>query len=390
MAYPVQHTSSMHLLSKRTFKMLAATLGLASLAVAGVACEAEVPGESGGDNPNAGIRKQFNDEVLPLMNSVCGTCHAAGGINAEFQGFMVETTKEPTIFDAVMEWPALVNKNEPGDSRLITKGAHTGRAWTEDELTVIRPWLDEVNTFFGGGSDNEIETTAITPVNGPNGLDLGELGIEGGAGNILHFNYSYSAPLVYLNSFEIEAGPNGVTLDTPYVGVQTSNNKVHWDPNNKFQGVVADVAPNDRQCIGACSLIASWVPADQLAAGPIKLVFGLKGFLPTGAGTAGMDPVGCKDVPFFFANTIPALTPVCNGCHGPNGNRTPWLSRSNATEEAEMAQQCNDVLIRSNIADTAVQHLLIATPTGGNHPGVDVTGIEAALDAFVANEVAAE
>ena len=378
---------SMHLFTQHTFKLFAA-LGLASLA----ACEAEIPGESGGSNPNAGLQQEFNDNVLPLLNSTCASCHGAERSTAEFEfvGIMdPAANKTQTIFDAVLEWPGFVNKTDPDSSRLITKGAHQGRAWREDELKTINAWLVNVGIFYGGGGNgDDIETSIVTPAGGANQFDLGDLGVEGGAGNTLHFKYTFDSQLVILDSFEIEAGPNGVTLDTPYVGI-IADGVTYWDPNNKFQGVVADVAPNDRQCIGPCSVIGSWVPATALAAGPPQLIFGFKEFIPSGTGNGGGGGSGCKDVDFFWANTAGAFG-ACTSCHSPAGNNTQWLRNINApaNDMDARAQQCNDILIRTNHQNTANPHLLLQTPTAGTHPNVDITGIEAALDAFVANEAA--
>ncbi len=379
---------------KQLIHLSAATLGLAAL----VACDSELPPGSGPGDPDA-LRIQFEAEVETKLVQVCGGCHGFGApAQYEFVGFLKTGPDAPEVFDAIFDWQVgpmkfdLIDRNNPLSSPLITKGNHAGRAWTEDEITEFTPWLNAVKEAFDGPPD-ENQTRPVTPARGRNVYDLGELGLDDLAGNKLHINYDLSGGLLYLLSIEIEAGPNGVVLDTLYVGIIAGDEPdAVFDPINAFAGVVTNAAPNERKCIGQCSLIGSWVAPHILSSGTVQLVFSFAEYETSGTGDDPDGAGGCQDVPYFYANVVPEFQARnCTNCHGAGGNSTVYLDNLAATDEADRKRQCDNILSRTNFDSTDPDHLLILSATAATHPNVvgDLTTLDAALDAFVATEEAA-
>lgn len=362
------------------------------------ACTAEVPGLGAPDgDPRAVLRGEFNSNVLPLMQTVCAGCHAG---DREFIDFMAphpnsldQTTTD--AYDRVIAWPGLVNTEDAGQSRIITKGQHEGRAWTPEELNVINPWLTNEASF--GDTGTEVETTAVVPVTGFNEYDLGALGIPEGEGTKIRFVYEFSPPLVYLSTLTVLGDADGFTGNNPVVGVVVDGIP-YWDPNNKFQGVVVDVGPDQEICIGGCSIIASWVPADILAnAGSVALQFEFASVIATGTGGTGNGGGGCEQVDVFFNTVVPTvnnMTQPCLNCHG-GGTVGIDMSNLGAADAAGRQTQCDQFFIRSNRSDPAGEHDWIRTVdpsvglqhAGGNTSQATADAADTATDNWMTMEL---
>jgi len=87
------------------------------------------------------VEESFNTEVLPLLDQNCGTCH--GGQRAFIDFLVPREPESQTVLEAVLQWPGLIDVDEPSNSRLFTKGVHEGAAWTPAELDRIAAWLAE-------------------------------------------------------------------------------------------------------------------------------------------------------------------------------------------------------------------------------------------------------
>src|SRR5688572_22024394 len=87
----------------------------------------------------------FKTTVEPIMvgpdgiTGACGGCHSRmGGIGP---GFL---EPKPDVMGGVLSWPGLVGE-VPETSRLFTKGAHEGPAFTAVEKPVIKHWIEIYN-----------------------------------------------------------------------------------------------------------------------------------------------------------------------------------------------------------------------------------------------------
>ena len=364
---------------------LIAIFGLAST----IACTVEVPViGGGGGGSDAALRAEFAVNVLPLLEQSCGTCHAAGSA-AAYDGVRFMEPVDGDVYDAVFGWDGvapLINESDPVASPLVTKGAHTGPAWTIEQLDTIRPWLENVDEFLNGGGPS-LFTNPITPTNGINNYDFADIGIPQLAGSQLEINFDLNSGLLYLLKIEVIAGTSALSLDTLDVGVIAGGDPLaRFDSNNKFNGIVTEIPAGGRDCLGACSLIASWIPPEELS-GSVQLVFGFNA-INAGSGGGG---VMCNDPDFLYANVLPEFVNLgCPTCHGANQTTsTPYLDGLDAPagDTAARAAQCRKILLRSNYADTAQEHDIITQVNAPGHP-VDavVTLLDTQLDSFVANE----
>lgn len=372
----------------RHFNWLAFALGMAVCAL--VACTAEVPGQPvEGDDPRAALRGQFNRDVLPLMQATCAACHAG---SRQFIDWMAPLEPDfPTEYDRVMSWPALVNIEDPAQSRLVTKGGppHEGPAWTPEQLNIINPWLQAEADF--GGTGEEIDTTEVTPLNGPNMHDLGDLGIPDAAGCILSYDFERSDPVLYLSNLLVtDTSGDGCILESPVIGVVLDSG-TYYDPNNRFGDVTVDVGPNASAPVGGTLSIISWLdPTDLANSSVLRLKFRFFGVQPTGTGGEGGGG-GAQLIDYFYDNVVPCITGLqgvvnCQTCHGGGAAQQGAIDLSGlaSTDMTERQNQANEIFLRSDRADPGVvggdPWILKVDPAGPAHSGGKVNN-QGLLDA---------
>ena len=386
----------MRLSLERVISQAAIGFGLYPLVVGMIlaaGCTVEVPIDRGGGGSEAALRRQFQKDVLPLLQQSCATCHGENSADIyKDVRFMAPEGGAKDAYDAVFAWSKengktndLIDKTDGLASPLITKGAHAGPAWSIDQRDAIIPWLKAVEMFFDTG--NSLLTIPLTPSIGANTFDFGDIGITELAGNKLHFTYQLNSGILYLTSIEVEAGASVISLDSLDIGIIAGGNpQPRFDINNKFNGIVTEIAANTRECLGSCSLIAGWIPPEDLV-GAIRLVFGFKA-INSGGGGGGV--VACSDVGFFYTNVVPEFDTLnCASCHGAGGSSTVFLDglAIGPGDAKGQADQCSKVLIRTNRLDTSMEHDVIAQVLAQAHPVMpDITNLRTLLDNFVANE----
>src|SRR5687767_7205559 len=160
-------------------RLLASAL-FAMLATAG--CNAgsismSAPGDAGvidvGDATATSSQAVFEARVQPLLTSTCAACHAGG------TGAPMFLAADPDLYTTVTTWPALVNRRDPGSSRLLSKGEHAGPAWTATQAAILRAWIDlEVAEHADTGPDI-FATDPVIPARGFNVIPLDTLGMPG-------------------------------------------------------------------------------------------------------------------------------------------------------------------------------------------------------------------
>ena len=88
-------------------------------------------------------RATFNQKVLPLLLSTCGTCHKVdGGIGPAFLASSTPSTYDPYLTAA--RWNNFIVAN-PELSQLLRKGQHEGPALTLDQYAATLEWLQIEN-----------------------------------------------------------------------------------------------------------------------------------------------------------------------------------------------------------------------------------------------------
>lgn len=340
----------------RHFKWLTLALGMAMFTLA--ACTAEVPGQGvDEDDPRAALRGFFNQNVLPLMEGTCASCHAG---SRQFIEFMQPDDNFPTPYDKVVNWPSMVNVEDPGQSRIVTKGLHEGRAWTVEELNIINPWLTMEAEF--GSTGEEVDTTEVTPLSGFNSFDLGAIGLTDAAGCFIEFDFERSDPVLYLSNIVVrDASGDGCVLESPVFGVVLDAG-TFYDPNNNFSDVTVDVGPNSTSPVGGTLLIISWLnPADLAASSTVRLKFRFFGVQSSGTG-GNNGGAGAQLVDFFYNNVVPnCINPVnttlgCTNCHGQGAGNQGAIDLSGlaATDMQDRQNQADEFFARADKADPGV------------------------------------
>ncbi len=138
--------SQRHMTLRPSFAGLAILALLAALVAGCVGTLTPVDDDDtggGGDDDTGGgsvARQMFDDDVAPLLQATCASCHAGtGGVVApKFLG----TTGITGYYANVVGQTALVGAFNPAAATLLTKGAHSSaRAWTTTESDTITMWL---------------------------------------------------------------------------------------------------------------------------------------------------------------------------------------------------------------------------------------------------------
>jgi hypothetical protein len=68
-----------------------------------------------------------------LLERKCGHCH-----REQVKPFM---NTPPELARSLLEWPNLVDLENPSLSELLTKGEHNGPAWTAAQAKTVRRWI---------------------------------------------------------------------------------------------------------------------------------------------------------------------------------------------------------------------------------------------------------
>src|SRR5690606_30371129 len=134
----------------------------------------------------------------------CESCHGAGRAEEPF------LAPNPDVRTTLLGWPEMVRLDSPSASRLLTKGAHTGPAWTSEEAESIKRWIEaEAVAAAGGGGDGDAgmpvyETSPISITPGANQIPLDSLGLTGSS---ISFIASPVGSGIYVSSLRVMAGP---------------------------------------------------------------------------------------------------------------------------------------------------------------------------------------
>ena len=302
------------------------------------------------DDAGSPTRAMF-EALLPSFNTTCGgACHASGGANAP--AYLGGADPYATI----KAFPGIV-VSSPAASILMTKGAHEGPALANPLEASILAWLTAEAPSVPTGPAT---TNPITVATGNNTVDLSSLGVSGLS---LSFTATLSGDIMTLSNMAIAApATTGVSITYPvfYVngaaGAQTENSDMSDDQQTVGAGT-SD--PLDTGLL----ILSGWAAGDTLQVGFNKLAKATV----ADAGSSG----GCKDVPSFTTNAVPAIKAnTCLNCHntGGSGNAALDLSGLAATPENDTAA-CAQALTRINTTTPAQSDIILA-PTGGvaNHP----------------------
>ncbi len=139
----------------------------------------EVDGEAG-----ATPAELFTASVEGLLLAKCASCHTGSGA--------VDFMSADVMRDQVMAFAGLVVPGEPGQSSLLTKGAHAGPAWSPAETSTISNWIRAEGAPAPGAGPQvsaptinaRIWTTPVRVTGETTRLSLEQMGVTGGSVNV--------------------------------------------------------------------------------------------------------------------------------------------------------------------------------------------------------------
>jgi hypothetical protein len=301
-------------------------------------------GDAGvGDGSGPSAQAFFEDRVEGMLDDRCGGCHGAGRSAPDF------LRPDPDVRTTLLGYPALLDLASPGDSRLVTKGEHTGPALSASQESDVVRWiaLEAAEGTMVTPTERELATAPVEVREGFNNLPLDALGMP--ASSII-FVATRVGDGVFLDGVQIATGPMGARLDHP-VFVTWIEGAPHPDPVDRFAGLTLTVEPNSTASFDTGTVILTDLPEGALlsvhftAAGPMTtpVVPG------TDAGVGGPAPSGCTELDAFRENAVGPLTTFCLRCHGGgNASATASIDMSDvdATGDAALRNGCNQILGR--------------------------------------------
>lgn len=336
--------------------------------------------DAGATDGSEDARAMFEAEVLPLLDAQCVACHGPDRTGPAF------LAAGPDVYTTVTSWPALVDRSDPGSSRILTKGAHAGPAWNAEQGSVVRAWLElEGARDAGEGEEEPLEhvTPAMAPVAGFNAIDLAELGMSGSS---LTFSAERVGTGLYLSDMRVAAGPGGVRLVHPLVITWVGETAMP-DPVDRLAGVEIDVPAYGTAPLGGGTFVLVEFPEGAMLsfhfdeAGPSAAPGGADG----GVGDGGAPIGGCSNVSGFTANARSPLSTNCVRCHGggdPMAQAAVDMSAMDDLSATAQQRSCDEILTRINRMDPANSPVFLQPDplSGATHPFK--FGSSGELDAF--------
>ena len=336
-------------------------LGLAALAIS-----AGCVGSIDDDGPELtaeqkAARAAFDTQVMPLLDSNCAACHASEP-NVDFM------KPDPDIYTRMVEWPALVNTNEPTQSKLLTRGAHTGPARTPEQSSTVLGWIN-LEKVAAGGELETVELDPFQPITGVNTIDLGPIGLTG---STLTFRLEQLSVGIYLSEIMITAGPDGAHVVHPLFvtwvdGVATP------DPIDRFSAIDLSVGAGLSGMIGGGTAVFVDVAPTAMLSVHFREVEASGEGGSEGGGGGGGGGGGCQALDAFTASAQPTLSANCVSCHGGSNamaTQATDMTKINDTSPEGQAAACGQILSRVSLDDPPQSAIFIAPDpgSGAGHP----------------------
>lgn len=144
---------------------------LAAVASALIGCVGDLeptpPDPDPDPDPTATPRDQFNEKVMPLM-AACQGCHT-GPSSQTTSPFLGETlNNQEGYYNGIVNDRAVNGGWVPTAATLLTKGQHSGPAWTSEQAEIITAWITAEQLVRG------VDTNPVPPAN-PNTTARGAL-----------------------------------------------------------------------------------------------------------------------------------------------------------------------------------------------------------------------
>lgn len=358
---------------------LASIALLAAAGCTGLVGSGEGPEDPGLTPEELAAREMFVSKASPVLMQNCGGCHAGQRVGVEF----LTGAEDMEIRDKLLTFePVVVNLTAPASSRLLTKGAHDGPAFTATQLSDVLEWIRAEKDAQPDPGDDTIplETEPFTPLictggTAPsatcpiNTVDLTPLGIPGAK---IEFVAQALGSALYLNQLKLIGGTNGAFIEHPlFVSWPAAGGEPLPDTIDRFFNVKMNLEANiSEQIAGGTAAFVGFVATDKISI-HFKTV---KEFQPE----TPDDPTnpaggGCKDLPSFKLNAQQLIQQSCASCHA-NANDASATSAMNivgiaSTDDTMIQMACNQVRTRVNLITPDQSGVFLAPdPANNNHP----------------------
>ncbi|MCE9578729.1 MAG: hypothetical protein K8W52_36730 [Deltaproteobacteria bacterium] len=345
----------------RMVRLVAAT---AFALVLATGCMGEITNGANGDDvltpEEIAAKNAFDQTVTPILGPTCGGCHTSMA-NIDFMAPM------PDMRTHLLAWPGLVNLDTPTSSKLLTKGAHSGPAFTAEQSAGVLDWIN-LEKVAAGGPTTTVETQAFQPQPGVNTVDLTGIGLPGAT---ITFRMQQLSVGIYLNEITVHASTDAIHVVHPLFVTWDAQNVASPDPVDRFADIDLTVAANEASSIGGgTAVFVDVAPTTKLS---LHFLVAAKATGGSTTGGGGITGGGCKSVAAFTQFAQPVLAANCAGCHaGGNAGATSAtdMSKINDLSATAQAAACGQILSRVVKATPADSGILVTVdPSKGlTHP----------------------
>jgi cytochrome c553 len=335
----------------------------ATLVIAAAACTGDIVDPDG--DPLEAATRAFDQNVAPTLQTKCASCHTS----TENPQFM---RPNPTLREGVLTFNSggLVDLMSPVASRLsvfASSQAHAtvGVNYLPAEAAQVTAWVELEALAAGITADPVVETGKVTPVTGPNTIDLTDIGLTGSK---LTFDYQPLATGMYLSRIQIDAGTGGVRLVHPLFVVWDAATPIP-DPIDRFSDVDLTVAELTQSQVGGGTAVFVDIPPQGQLSVHFKTATFANGMPPSDDG--GIVGGGCKAVPQFTSQARPQLTTCANQCHGgTNAAARAATDMSKLLDDLQQPDACAQILSRVSKLNPDQSSIIVSVDPAVNnvHP----------------------
>lgn len=301
-------------------------------------------------NPAEAAAQAAFAQILPKLTGNC-SCHT---ITTQGVGFL-ENTPESDTYATLMGWDdgGLFDFENTANSLLLTKGQHTGPAWSPDDYEEVRAWI-ELESIVRGVEPVEAPTTALfTPINGINTVDLSPLGLTDSTVTFLFEPLDTGA---YLSEIRLNGGTGGARIVHPLFVAYVDGIAVP-DRVDRFSFVDMAVEDGDSQYIGGGTFVMLDFPPDS----DLLIIFEIAERLDGGMGNDGGVLLSCLDIDLFDMKAKPQLEFCAENCHaGGDEQATAATDMRRFFDPTGQDVACGQILSRVNLADPPNSGIFLA------------------------------
>ena len=310
------------------------------------------PADGGGpdaDPATAAALAAFED-IRPKLTNNC-SCHTVGSAGVGF----LESTPESDLYNTLMTWDngGLFDFETTANSLLLTKGQHTGPAWSPEDYEQVRAWI-ELEAVARGEEPVAAPTTALfTPIIGLNTVDLSPLGLTGSTVTFLFEPLDTGA---YLSEIRLNGGTGGARIVHPLFVAYVDGVAVP-DRVDRFSFVDMAVEDGESQYIGGGTFVMLDFPPDS----DLLIIFEVAERLDGGMGNDGGVLLACMDVQMFTDRARPMLEFCSRNCHaGGDPAATSATDMRRMLDPTGQDVACGQILSRINLADPPNSGIFLA------------------------------